>query len=334
MNVELEELIGRIEALDTAAMAECHKQLSELEEPVETNLGFLAERIAGVRRTVHPDPLKKVVVIFAADHAVDGGENMTKGKNSLAEAMQVAQGKGTINKVAHRIGAGVLLADMGLQQELPESEGVQNARVMAGSRFFGKGAAMTKDEMDEAMMYGARLAQQLADEGYTAAGLGNIGERGLLSAFAVTAAFFRDKLEELPGNIGDRDKIEKLSALMERLDLDRKKPMQLLRYAGGPDIAAMVGFVLSAAQRRMLIVFDNAVTGAAVLLARTVTHAVDSYIYPSARYAEPVHQMQMKKLGMKPFLQYDVEGDQGMGSVLGLSLLDAAVRMMDEKLKA
>jgi nicotinate-nucleotide--dimethylbenzimidazole phosphoribosyltransferase len=89
---------------------------------------------------------------------------------------------------------------------------------------------------------------------------------------------------------------------------------------------------LAAAQLRMLIVFDNAVTGAAVLLARTLCHGVDSYIYPSARYAEPVHQMQMKKLALKPFLQYDVIGDQGMGSVLGLALLDAAIRMVQEKL--
>jgi nicotinate-nucleotide--dimethylbenzimidazole phosphoribosyltransferase len=332
MNVEIEEIISHIEPLDTSIMAECHKRLLDLPEPVDPNLAFLAERIAGVRRTVRPEALKKAVVIFAADHAVDGGENMTKGKNSKAEALQVAGGTGSINKVAHRVGAGVLLIDVGLQQDLPESEGVQNCKVMAGSHFFGTGPAMSKDETTDAMLIGVDLARQLAAEGYTAIGLGNIGERGLLSAFVITAAFFRDKMDELPDDIGSREKIEQLSQMLEKLKLDRKKPLQLLRGAGAPDIAAMVGFVLAAAQLRMLIVFDNAVTGAAVLLARTLCHGVDSYIYPSARYAEPVHQMQMKKLALKPFLQYDVIGDQGMGSVLGLALLDAAIRMVQEKL--
>jgi nicotinate-nucleotide--dimethylbenzimidazole phosphoribosyltransferase len=332
MNAVMEELVTHIEPVDTSIMAECHKKLSELEIPMDPNLCFLAERICGVRRTIHPEPLKKAVIIFAADHAVDGGENMTKGKNSEAEALQIAAGTGNINKIAHRIGAGVLLMDMGLQQTIPESEGVQNCKVMAGSHFFGKGAAMSKDEMTDAMMYGIQLAQQLADEGYTAIGLGNIGERGLLTAFTITAAFFRDKMNELPEGMGDDNKLNKLIDMLDKLNLDRKKPLQLLEHAGSPDIAAMVGFIISAAQRRLLVVFDNAVTGSAVLLAHALCHGVDPYVYPSARYAEPVHQMQMKKLGLKPFLQYDVTGDEGMGSALGLSLLDAAVRMLGEKI--
>lgn len=332
MDASIENLIDHIEPLNTAVMADCHQQLAGLPEPMEPKLQFLAERIAGVRQTVRPGKLKKAVVIFAADHAVDGGENMTKGKNSEAEALQVAHGNGPINKVAHRIGAGVLLVDIGLQQDIPETEGVQICKVMHGSHFFGKGPAMDKEEMTDALLYGVDLAQQLADEGYTAVGLGNIGERGLLSAFIITAAFFRDKMDELPDTVGDHDKISRLGTMLDKFDLNRKKPIQLLRYAGGPDIAAMVGFILSAAQRRMLVVFDNAITGTAVLLAHTLSHSIDSYVYPSARYAEPVHQMQMKKLGIKPFLQYDVTGDQGMGSALGLSVLDAAVTMMNEKL--
>ena len=333
MNAVLEELINHIGPLDTSVMAEFHSQIADLEGSLDPNLCFLAERICGTQGTTRPQPLKKAVIIYAADHAVDGGENMTRGKNSKAEALLVASGKGNINKVAHRVGAGVLLVDVGLQQAIPESEGVQDCKVMSGSHFFGKGPAMSKDEMIDALMYGVQLAQQLADEGYTAIGLGNLGERGILSAFAITAAFFRDKMDELPEGIGDSDKVNKLGAMLDKLDLNRKKPMHLLQHAGAPDIAAMIGFILSAAQRRMLIVFDNAVTGAAVLLARTLCHGVDAYVYPSARYAEPVHQMQMKKLGLRPFLQYDVTGDEGMGAVLGLSLLDAAVRMIDEKIK-
>jgi nicotinate-nucleotide--dimethylbenzimidazole phosphoribosyltransferase len=80
MNVEIEEIISHIEPLDTSIMAECHKRLLDLPEPVDPNLAFLAERIAGVRRTVRPEALKKAVVIFAADHAVDGGGKHDKGQ--------------------------------------------------------------------------------------------------------------------------------------------------------------------------------------------------------------------------------------------------------------
>ena len=52
--------------------------------------------------------------------------------------MEIAGGKGAINKVAHRIGAGVMLLDMGLEEDLAESQGVQNLKVMHGSHFWAR----------------------------------------------------------------------------------------------------------------------------------------------------------------------------------------------------
>jgi len=140
-------------------------------------------------------------------------------------------------------------------------------------------------------------------------------------------------MNDLPSHMKSQVKLEQLTALMDRLRLDAGDPLDLLRRAGSPDIAAMVGLILAAAHRRLLVVFDNAVTGAAVLLSRALCSQVDDYVIPSARYAEPVHQMQMKKMGLKAFFETGQDTDQGMGSVIGLSLLDAAVDMMNKELK-
>lgn len=333
MDSVLEQVIAGIGPLNLEKTGECYAKLSSLAVPQDGKLTYLAGRIAGVSDTLQPSLLKKAVVLFAADHAVDGGENKTKGMGSKAAALEIASGKGHINKVAHQIGAGVLLLDMGLEQNIPESEGVQDLKVMHGSRFWAKGPAMTEDQMLDAMFSGLQIGENLADEHYNALGLGNIGERGLLTAFILTAAFFRDSMNDLPSHMKSQGKLEQLTALMDRLELDAGDPLDLLRRAGSPDIAAMVGLILAAAHRRLLVVFDNAVTGAAVLLSRALCRHVDDYVIPSARYAEPVHQMQMKKMGLKAFFETGQDTDQGMGSVIGLSLLDAAVDMMNKELK-
>lgn len=333
MDSVLEQVIAGIGPLNLEKTGECYAKLSSLAVPQDGKLTYLAGRIAGVSDTLQPSLLKKAVVLFAADHAVDGGENKTKGMGSKAAALEIASGKGHINKVAHQIGAGVLLLDMGLEQNIPESEGVQDLKVMHGSRFWAKGPAMTEDQMLDAMFSGLQIGENLADEHYNALGLGNIGERALLTAFILTAAFFRDSMNDLPSHMKSQGKIEQLTALMDRLELDAGNPLDLLRRAGSPDIAAMVGLILAAAHRRLLVVFDNAVTGAAVLLSRALCRHVDDYVIPSARYAEPVHQMQMKKMGLKAFFETGQDTDQGMGSVIGLSLLDAAVDMMNKELK-
>lgn len=333
MDSVLEQVIAGIGPLNLEKTGECYAKLSSLAVPQDGKLTYLAGRIAGVSDTLQPSLLKKAVVLFAADHAVDGGENKTKGMGSKAAALEIAAGKGHINKVAHQIGAGVLLLDMGLEQNIPESEGVQDLKVMHGSRFWAKGPAMTEDQMLDAMFSGLQIGENLADEHYNALGLGNIGERALLTAFILTAAFFRDSMNDLPSHMKSQGKLEQLTALMDRLELDAGDPLDLLRRAGSPDIAAMVGLILAAAHRRLLVVFDNAVTGAAVLLSRALCRHVDDYVIPSARYAEPVHQMQMKKMGLKAFFETGQDMDQGMGSVIGLSLLDAAVDMMNKELK-
>ncbi len=334
MDSVLKQVIDAIEPMDIEQAGMCYRQLAQLPVRQDSKLTYLAGRIAGAMGTLQPDILKKAVVLFAADHAVDGGENKTKGQRSKREALEIAAGKGHVNKVAHQIGAGVLLLDMGLEQNLPESQGVQDLKVMHGSHFWGNGPAMTEDQMLDAMFSGMQSASNLADEGYQAIGLGNIGERGLLTAFILTAAFFRHTIDELPDAMQRGNRLDSLLAQMDSLALDGREPLDLLRRAGAPDIAAMTGCILAAAQRRMLIVFDNAVTGAAVLVARALCEYVDEYVIPSARYAEPVHQMQLKKMNVTAFFETGQDVGQGMGSVIGLSLLDAAVDMMNRELHA
>ena len=64
-----------------------------------------------------------------------------------------------------------------------------------------------------------------------------------------------------------------------------------------------------------------------------VIGAVSDDVTVLQRNLEPVHQMQMKKLGLKPFVELDQNLDQGMGSAMGLTMLDASVQMMNENLK-
>ena len=215
MDEELQQFISLIEGADVLVQEQCRQRLAA-SGTADATVSHVAERIAGVAGTLQPEPLKKAVVLFAADHAVDGGKNESKGKNSKADALEIAGGKGAINKVAHRVNAGVLLLDLGLEEDIPESMGVQDLKVMHGSHYYGNGPAMTEDEMLDAFYSGIQIAQNLADEGYTAIGLGNLGERALLTGFIVTAAFYRQKLAGLQGTLQDRNQVKMLSAMCSR----------------------------------------------------------------------------------------------------------------------
>ena len=80
MDQVLEQIISAIEPMDLAKTAECYQRLASLTIRQDSKLSYLAGRIAGVQGTLHPEKLQKAVVVFAADHAVDGGERLHYGQ--------------------------------------------------------------------------------------------------------------------------------------------------------------------------------------------------------------------------------------------------------------
>ena len=155
-----------------------------------------------------------------------------------------------------------------------------------------------------------------------------------MSGLAVTAAITGYPMAELLTDnectLSIQEKADRLSATLQRYALSGDEPLKVLQSVGSLDIAAMVGFYLGAAVNRMAVVFDNAVTGSALLVARAINPAVMDFVFQSAAYNEPVHKAQMKFLGISPFLYYDLEMDEALGSVMGLSVVDASLHMLND----
>ena len=311
-----------IPSLDENIMKACQLYVDNLIKPIHS-LGKLEEialRIAGITREVKPSYLNKAIVIFGGDTAVDG-ENKTKGQLSHDEMKLVAQGYGPVNVIARQLEAPVYLIDAGLEKDTSDIEGILSKKMIHGTHHGHP--AMDDEVVKGAITLGMSVAKTLAGQGIQAVGLGNIGERYPLSALAVTASIMKEDLMKVSAKGGFSLKLYGVGNFAEN-------PVGNLAEVGSAEIAALFGFVVEAAKNRMMVVFDNAVTGAAVLAAVTVYPEIKNFVFPSVYYEEPVHQMQMQKMGMKAFLHYDFTEAEGYGSALGLSVLDAAIDMLNQ----
>ncbi len=311
-----------IRPLNHEIMEACRLYVDNLTKPLGSlgRMEDMAVRLSGIFEEKKPSKLPKAVVIFCGDTAVDGDKNETKGLKSYNEAALVAQGYGPVNAVARQIGASVYAIDVGLEKESASIPGVLVAKAVRGTH---KGnPAMDRKAAEKAVQTGMSVAKTLGNQGVKAVGLGNIGERSMLSALAVTASILKDDLKEASLKNGLQIHLDSVKDFSE-------DPIGVLADVGSAEIAALFGFIVQAAREHMAIVFDNAVTGAAALGAVTVYPVLKDYLFPSAVYDEPVHQMQLHKLGMKAYLHYDMTEAEGFGSVLGLSLLDASLCMLN-----
>ena len=68
----------------------------------------------------------------------------------------------------------------------------------------------------------------------------------------------------------------------------------------------------------------------AAVAAAAIAPRVKNYLFASAAYPESLYQLQLQKLGLQAALHYDFTLAQGLGSTLGLSLLDASLDMLNE----
>ena len=91
--------------------------------------------------------------------------------------------------------------------------------------------------MLDALYSGIQIGQNLADEGYTAIGIGSLGERSILTAFILTAAFYRSQMPDLSGSLKEKNQMKMLGAVLRTHGLDCTRPLELLQKAGAPDVA-------------------------------------------------------------------------------------------------
>ena len=294
----------------------------------------IAVQLAGIFNNERPNHLAMGSIIFAGDTAVDGPQNHTKGLESKAVVQQLGAGLRPTNALAQSLDAKLYVVDVGLEANTSELPGIIHKKVSSGGRFFGFHEAFTDAEVDELLTVGKDMANQVVADNVEAIALGTVGERNLLSALALTKAFTKyDMTELLTDNectLSIREKAERLTQTMSRYKVDEASPKEVLKALGSPEIVALVGFILEAAAQRRALVFDTAVTGAAVLAAAQIEPKILQYVFPSVAYNEPVHKAQMKFLGLQTYLNYNLAIDEAVGSCLGLSVIKASLHMLND----
>ena len=104
----------------------------------------------------------------------------------------------------------------------------------------------------------------------------------------------------------------------------------MLAEYGGFEIAMMVGAMLGAAEKRMLVLIDGFIVSAALLVAHAINPAVLPYCVFAHRSQEPGHRVQMAYLGVEPLMELDLRLGEGTGAALAFPLVQAATNFLNE----
>ena len=295
----------------------------------------LAVRIAEIRGTPSPGQLRAAVVVAAGDHGVAAhGVSAYPPEVTAQMLANFAAGGAAICVLARRAEADLHVFDLGVAA--PAVPGVRDLRVAAGTADLTAGPAMTSEQLDRCLDAGASVAAELADEGIGIVALGEMGIGNTTSASALAAALLDVDPVAVCGRgtgIDDEGLGRKVAAVRSALTanrVDRRDGRSVLAALGGFEIAFLAGLAIAAAERRLVVLLDGFITGAAALAAERVRPGTRSSLIAAHRSPEPGHALVLERLGLEPLLDLRLRLGEGSGAALALPIVQASLAILDE----
>ncbi len=336
MEQEVQAWVAEVRPADPAAALRARQRLESLTKPAQS-LGLLEEivvRLAGATGLVVPAASPAAVVVMAADHGIaDAGVSAYAQEVTGQMALNIGMGGAAVNALAEHAGAEVVCVDVGVCSEVLHPR-VLRRRVRPGTGDISSGPAMRREEAIAACRVGVELAGELAGRGIRLIAAGELGIGNTTAAAAVLAALTGLPAADVVGRGTGihaqalRHKLSLVEAALSRSRSRADDPLGVLAEVGGLDIAGLVGLMLGCASRRVPVVLDGFITGAAALVAATICPAVTDHLLASHCSPEPGHREALRRLGLTPLLDWQLRLGEGSGAALVLPLVQGACRVM------
>ena len=338
----MELLTKTIEAIkppDKAAMDAARARQDTLTKPAGS-LGRLEElsiQIAGIQGKARPTIEKKAVITMAGDHGVVTEKVGNWPQEVTAQMVEnFLRGGAGINVLARQAGARIVFVDMGVASDLKPHPQLMVKKIGHGTANICRGPAMTEAQAVDALEAGIDIVNIEVKQGLDIVGTGDMGIGNTTASSAIFAAMTGLPPEKVTGRgtgLTDEQLIHKTDCIrraLERNKPDKTRPIEVLAKVGGFEIGGLAGVMLGAAAKRIPVVIDGFISGAAALIAIGLAPQIKDYIIAAHVSAEAGHAAMLKYMRLKPLLSLDMRLGEGTGAVLGIAIAEAAIRTLNE----
>jgi nicotinate-nucleotide--dimethylbenzimidazole phosphoribosyltransferase len=308
-------VLNSLPETDSAAVAAATARNGQLTKPPGAlgRLEDLAIWYAGWRGDGRPRIEHPQVIVFAANHGVAArGVSAFPPEVTVQMVANFRAGGAAVNQLAQTFGARMDVHE--LQLDTPTAD-------------FTKAPAMTEAEFCDALAVGWQAVDAATD-------LLVVGEMGIgntTAAAAVAAALFGGTPDSWVGRGTGVDAAGlalKAQVVAEGLALHAGvlgDALQVLRYLGGRELAAMAGAILRARVERIPVILDGFIcTAAAAVLERAQPGALDHCV-AGHMSDEAAHGRMLRELGKEPLLSLGLRLGEASGGTLAIGVLQAAV---------
>lgn len=336
----LDATLKNIQPFDPSLAVRVQMRLNSLTKPIGSlgSLEILALQCATITQKERPRVDNKVLFVCCGDHGVcDEGVSAYPREVTAQMVYNFLRGGAAISVLARQFGIAVKVVDLGVDHEFPpELPELIQRKVARGTANFVSGPAMTHAQAVQAIEAGITLATEAIRDGAQLLGVGEMGIGNTTVATALLSALSDIDPQTLTGlgtGIDEKQRKKKLGVVRKALAYhrpDSSNPLQELANLGGYEIAGIVGICLAGAASRIPVVIDGFIATAGAWVACALHPEVKERLIFSHLSAEQGHRHILEALEVQPLLDLHMRLGEGTGAALGMSLVDSAVRILDE----
>lgn len=332
----LEQTIASIPRDISPAIAEAIRERWDSLTKPRGSLGRLENsvvRLGEIQNTATPSVARRAMYVFCGEHGItEEGVSLYPSVVTREMVKNFVRGGAAINVLCRQLAIHTFVVDSGVSG--PKFEGVIDRRMGEGARNFAREPAMSREQARAAVEAGMELAHQAAEQ-FDIAGIGEMGIGNSTSASALLCALTGARPEDAVGrgagldDAGLAHKRGVLTAALAKHACDPEDTFAIISAFAGFEIAMMAGFILGAASRRLPVVIDGFICGAAFLIARAFFPKIGSRVLFGHRSAEHGHA-RLLEFCEPPLLDLGMRLGEGTGAALGITLLVSAVSLYRE----
>lgn len=336
----LEQTLGRIQPLDWTLASRVQARLDQLTKPPGSlgRLEELALRCALITARERPQISTKVLFVFCADHGVCAEGVSAYPREVTAQMVRnFLRGGAAITVLARQLGIIVRVIDLGVDYNFaPFLPGLIQRKIGRGTANLARGPAMSRAQAIQAVETGIVLTQEAVREGAHLLGVGEMGIGNSTVATALLSAFSGIAPEELTGSgtgIDETTRRRKVETVRRALACNRPAPadpLGVLASLGGYEIAGITGVCLAGAALSVPVVIDGFIATAGAWVACALQPAVKDRLIFAHLSAEEGHRKVLAALQVQPLFDLGLRLGEGTGAALGMSLVESAVRLLNE----
>ncbi len=335
---KLQEVINSIKPVDVSRSNAVQAQLDNLTKPQGSlgRLEELAKKYCLITGKDKPVIRNKIIFTFAGDHGVtEEGVSAFPKEVTPQMVLNFLRGGAGVNVLARHVGARVIVVDMGVDYDFEPMEGLEIRKIGRGTRNITKGPAMTRNEAERAVLAGIELVEKYKD-GLDLLGTGDMGIGNTTPSSAVVSVITGADPGTVTGRgtgIDDHALQHKIAIIKKAISVNDPNPkdaFDVLARVGGYEIAGIAGLVLGAALYRIPVVIDGFISTAGALIAAEMNPLVKDYIIAAHQSVEIGHRKMLEHLEQVPLLDLNLRLGEGTGAALGMSLVEAGVKILGE----